>query len=242
MEMVLAITLILHLLQSILAKPIINSDVTIFFKAASVTKVLEIKQFDHTDSLYKVKNVKESSTWDYAVVAKGFVTEEARDAYVSKIKTLTFINETEVITMKAEPPSKKDYANYIMKITRTLNKIFSFLPRRPLKKLKPQKVKCEPVNMTSDEPMYLLSYKQPRDEAARKEYDWKMVSRALPVLKMEFLYSGFPDSKKWSTFDIHKYDSTRTYCEYVESKHIVRYKAKFDKAYADSNIFTAMKI
>lgn len=189
-----------------------------------------------------MKNILKPSEWNYAVILKGFTSDKSRDAYVADIQGLSFVEKSEVINMKPDFPTKITSVNMFMKIARALDKLMGFLPKRPLKKQVPPIVKCTTVDIPDDKEMHLISYMQVRDEKVAMEYGWLVMTRLLPVLNLEFLYMATPDSEKWTGFNVQKYDSRNTFCEYMESEAVIKYGELFMKAYVDQYTFSATKV
>lgn len=217
-------------------------DVILLLQANGTVDVDAIKQLSHTHSVYKVKALQFTRGWNFAVIAKGFTSQKARDTYVSAIQGLSSIEKTDPVDMKPYSSYTVMALNAFMRTAKAIGKIFGYLPSRPLKPQTPPVVKCDTVDIKTDEPMFVFAYMLPGDEAAMQKFGWITMTRILPVLDMKFLYQGVPKSDHWKLFNLQEYDSKKTFCEYMESELVIKYGELYTKAFKDQHSYTATKI
>jgi len=237
--MFLVIALMAYIGQYVNAE---SFDVMVMLEATDNINVDSIKKISHTEAVYKVKSLlKPEVKWNFAVLAKGFSSDKEKEAYVSEITGLSSVEKSDSMVIK---PSSGvvTFVNYFMKITRALGNIIGFLPTRPLKPEIPPQVECDTVDIGSDEALMAFSFMRPGDEKSFKEYGWLMMTRVLPVLNLEFIYQGVPDSKRWKLMNIQKYDSKKTFCEYMESELVIKYGPLYTKAFEDQMCLTGKKL
>lgn len=222
------------------------SDVVILLKATDDLDVRRLKQMSRTNAVYKIKPSMNATTWNYAILAKGFPTNKDVNFYVAAVNSLPSIIQSEAISMEPDTSGSVTLMNVWMKAVRLMDKIFGFLPNRPLKPLIPPVAKCDTVDVTSadKQPLTVIAFLRPKkNQGAIKKYAWVVLSKIFPALNARYVYQGYPSSlKTWPFVNIQKYDSKSTLCEYVLSELAMKYADLYFKSYDGMSTYTAIEL
>lgn len=218
-------------------------DVLVHLEAGNNIDIEALKLLTHTHTVYRTKAFGQEKKWNYAVLAKGFLTEEIRRSYISAIKHFTFVKDTEAVRLYADPATYAFSSNLMIKAAKIWGTLFGGLLSRPLEKQSPPAFKCDLVELSSPtKPIFLYTFLSLGDNLAMQEFSKKVMLQVFPALDMRFVYSGKPEVERFSVFNIQFYDSVGTFCEYVESKFLDENTKLLSKAFPVSETYSAVEI